>query len=178
MMETVESRPRPHATPEGPAESARAVRQGGFQLPCSPTTALALFTPEGERRWVGGWDPEYLSGASDEVGAVWRTSHGEDTTWITTDRDDDRVRYARVSSNGTAGLVEVLCSPIEGGTRVQVTYDLTACTAAGLGSLQRFATHFDDMLEHWRRATAAVLTRAPIPEQADLPSQARAARRL
>jgi len=70
--------------------------------------ALLLFTPDGERRWVGGWHPEYLSGASDEVGAVWRTSHGGDTTWITTDRDDDRVRYARISS--TAGSRRVMAS--------------------------------------------------------------------
>ena len=139
----------------------RAVRQGQFELPCDPTTALPLFTPEGEREWVGGWQPDYLSGVDDEVGAVWRTSHEEEVTWITTDRDDDRVRYARVSSNGTAGLVEVRCTPTDGGTRVQVTYDLTACTAAGLDPLWEFATHFDDMLEHWRQATAAVLQSNP-----------------
>ena len=163
----MENQTRPHATPGGPAEPSRAVRQGCFQLPCSPATALPLFTPEGERRWVDGWHPEYLSGASDEVGAVWRTSHGEDTTWITTDRDGDRVRYARISNKGTAGLVEVLCSPAAGGTRVQVTYDLTACTAAGVDALQRFATHFDDMLEHWQRATASTLARTPVTGQAE-----------
>jgi hypothetical protein len=133
------------------------VRQGHFPLPCDPASALPLFTPEGERHWVGGWDPEYLSGADDEVGAVWRTSHGEDVTWITTDRDDARVRCGRVSSNGTAGLVDVRCTPADDGTRVVVTYDLTAHTAAGIDALQRFATDFDDMLEHWRRATTAVL---------------------
>jgi hypothetical protein len=118
--------------------------------------ALALFTPEGERRWVGGWRPEYLSGATDEVGAVWHTSIGGDTTtWVTTDRDDDRVRYARISSNGTAGLVEVLCSPAENGASVRVIYDLTACTAAGVNALHRFAADFDDMLEHWRQATTS-----------------------
>jgi hypothetical protein len=163
----VESRMRPHAMPEGSAELARAVRQGEFPLPCDPAAALPLFTPEGERHWVSGWHPEYLGGGTDEVGAVWRTSHGEDITWITTDRDDDRVRYARVSSNGTAGLVEVLCTPADGGTRVQVTYDLTACTAAGVDAVQRFATHFEDMLEHWRRATAAVLAKTPVTGQAD-----------
>lgn len=153
---------RPHVAPEGSAGPARAVRRGSFTVPCDPATALPLFTPEGERRWVEGWQPEYLSGADDEVGAVWRTAHDDEVTWITTDRDDDRVRYARVSGNGTAGLVEVRCSPAGGGTRVQVTYDLTACTAAGFYALQRFATHFEDMLEHWRRATAAVLAGTPV----------------
>lgn len=159
----MESQPRPQATPEGPAERTRAVRRGGFQLPCSPATALPLFTPEGERLWVDDWHPEYLSGASDEVGAVWRTSHGEDTTWITTDRDEDRVRYARISSNGTAGLVEVVCTSAGGGTRVEVTYDLTAYAAPGIDALKRFATDFDDMLEHWQHA----LARTPVAGQAE-----------
>jgi hypothetical protein len=158
----VENQTSPHAAAEGSTEPLRAVRQGGFELPCSPATALPLFTPEGERRWVGGWRPEYLSGATDEVGAVWRTSIGGDTTWVTTDRDDDRVRYARVSSNGTAGLVEVLCRPAENGTSVRVTYDLTACTTAGVDALRRFATDFDDMLEHWRQATTSALAGAPV----------------
>ena len=163
----MDSRARPHAPVEASAESARAVRRGEFALPCDPATALPLFTPEGERDWVDGWHPEYLSGADDEVGAVWRTSHDENVTWITTDRDDDRVRYARVSGNGTAGLVEVLCTPADGGTRVQVSYDLTACTPAGVAALQRFAAHFEDMLQHWRRATVSVLAGTPVTGQAD-----------
>ena len=154
-MDDQQGRP---AAPSSSTERVRAVRQGSFQLPCSPAMALPLFTPEGERRWVGGWHPEYLSGATDEVGAVWRTSiGGDDTTWVTTDRDDDRVRYARISGNGTAGLVEVLCSPAGDGTSVRVTYDLTACTAAGVDALRRFAAEFTDMLEHWRQATTSAL---------------------
>ena len=153
-MGAVEQRTPPGAAVGGSMEPVRAVRQGSFLLPCSPAVALPLFTPEGERQWVSGWHPEYLSGAADEVGAVWRTSVGGDTTWITTDRDDSRVRYARVSDNGTAGLVEVLCSPTENGTSVRVTYDLTACTTAGVDAVHRFTADFDDMLEHWRQATA------------------------
>lgn len=158
----MQSQPQSQASPE----PARVVRQGTFRLPCDPATALPLFTPEGERHWVDGWHPRYLSGASDEVGAVWRTSHGEDTTtWITTDRDEDRVRYARISSNGTAGLVQVRCTPAGGGTSVEVTYDLTACAAAGVGALQRFAADFDGMLEHWRQATTSALAGRPVAGQ-------------
>src|SRR5215207_1124870 len=166
-MGAVEQRTPLGAAVGGSMEPVRAVRQGGFLLPRSPAVALPLFTPEGERRWIGGWHPEYLSGAADEVGAVWRTAVGGDTTWITTDRDDNRVRYARVSDNGTAGLVEVLCSPTENGTSVRVTYDLTACTTAGVDALHRFATDFDDMLEHWRQATAAALAGAPVTGKAE-----------
>lgn len=146
---------------ENQAGAVRAVRQGAFTLPCDPATALPLFSPEGERRWVDGWSPDYPSGATDEVGAVWRTALGGDTTWVTTDRTDDRVRYARVSGNGTAGLVEVTCRPAAGGTEVRVTYDLTACTAAGVVALHRFAAGFEDMVRDWRQATTAALAGGP-----------------
>jgi hypothetical protein len=91
-MPTVEGGTRPQATFEGSAEPTRAVRRRDFELPRDPATALLPFTLEGDREWVSGWEPEYLSGATDEVGAVWRTSHEQDLTWITTDREDARVR--------------------------------------------------------------------------------------
>ena len=161
------NQPRRDATPEDSTTPARLVRHGGFQLPCDPAAALPLFTPEGERHWVDGWDPQYLSEANDEVGAVWRTTHGHDTTWITTDRDDHRVRYARVSNNGTAGLVEVVCTPTDGATSVRVTYDLTAGTAAGHETLRQFDADFEDMLEHWRQATTSALAGAPVTGHAE-----------
>jgi hypothetical protein len=46
-----------------------------------------------------------------------------------------------------------------------VTYDLTACTAAGVDALHRFATDFDDMLERWRQATTSALAGAPVADR-------------
>lgn len=66
----------------------RVVRETGFTLPLDPSTALKLFTPEGERRWAGeSWNPVYAEpdGAQDDSapGTVFTTSgeHGT-TTWI------------------------------------------------------------------------------------------------
>ena len=84
------------------AMTRRITATGSFTLPCDPLIALPLFTPEGERAWVEGWAPTYLSGATDEVGAVWTTATHSHTTWVTVVRTDDRVTYARVSNNGTA----------------------------------------------------------------------------
>ena len=44
-----------------PSRHARSRRQGSFVLPLPPAQAFDLFTAEGERRWVAGWDPEILS---------------------------------------------------------------------------------------------------------------------
>jgi hypothetical protein len=133
------------------AATARITKAGSFELHLHPVMALPLFTPEGERIWVEGWDPTYHSGATDEVGAVWSTSHGARTTWVTVARTEHQVAYARVSDNGTAGLVSVTCEPLNGGgTLVQVTYDLTATSTDGVTRLEQFAAAFDDMLKAWR----------------------------
>ncbi len=127
------------------------MRSGSFEVRLDPVMVLPLFTPEGERLWVEGWEPTYLSGATDEVGAVWSTSHGALTLWVTVIRTGDQVAFARVSDNGTAGMVSVYCEPAySGGTTVHVKYDLTATSTFGLTVLEQFAAGFDEMLETWR----------------------------
>jgi hypothetical protein len=137
--------------------TSRVRLSGSFVLPCDPATALPLFTPEGERRWVDGWVPVYHSAATDEPGAVWTTTGGP-TTWVTVVRDDDRVAYARVSADGTAGLVQVHClADGTGETTVEVTYDLTATDPRGRARLEVFARGYADLLEDWRVRTRRLL---------------------
>ena len=49
---------------------------GSFQLAIDADRAIALFTPEGERAWVEGWDPRYpVEGADDSApGTVFVTA--------------------------------------------------------------------------------------------------------
>ena len=150
-----------NATPEQPIgepSGHRFTRSGSFTLPCAPAVALPLFTPEGERAWVPDWTPTFLSGATDEVGVVWTTDANDvPVTWVTVIRDHDHVRYARVSSNGTAGFVDVRCELEKDGTRVHVGYDLSATSDAAGVALVQFADGFDDMLSMWRDLTGRVL---------------------
>lgn len=76
---------------------------------------------------------------------------------LTVIRDNDHVRYARVSANGTAGFVDVRCAPEGEGTRVHVGYDLTATSDAGVTALEQFAHGYDDMLHAWRDLASRVL---------------------
>ena len=58
----------------------RVVLRGTVRVALPPDEALALFTAEGERSWVPGWDPTYPAGGDDrEVGTVFVTG---ETTWI------------------------------------------------------------------------------------------------
>ena len=120
--------------------------RGTVRVPLPPDEAIELFTPEGERRWVAGWDPSYPGG--DE--AVFLTGA---TTWVTVERGDHVRRYARVTPGVQAGTVSVRCEPDGDHTIATVGYELTALSAAA--ELEAFAAGYDDFLAGWEPEIAA-----------------------
>ena len=123
--------------------------------------ALALFTAEGERAWVDGWDPRHpVPGRTAGAGAVFLTEHaGAETTWVVVDQHADGVRYARVTPGFTAGTVAVaVVEADDARTRVRVTYDLTALGDHGRAWLAAFADGYDDEIAGWESAIAARAT--------------------
>jgi hypothetical protein len=125
-----------------------------------PEHVIALFTPEGERRWADGWDPEYPEPNRREgPGTVFETRHGgHETTWIVVDQGPESIRYARVAHGIAAGTIAVeIVDSREGGTQVRVTYDLTALSGAGETWLQAFGTHYENEIAAWSAEIAAAL---------------------
>jgi hypothetical protein len=119
-------------------------------VPLPPDQAIALFTPEGERAWVPGWDPQHHSTT------VFTTEHGgARTTWLVLDAGPHAVRYARVRPDHHAGTVEVRCQADGDGTAATVTYDLTPLTSHALDG---FAAGYDEMLAGWERNIAEACT--------------------
>lgn len=120
--------------------------------------AILLFTPLGERDWVGGWEPEFLHPADGEtgVGMVFRTRHGgEETLWSCIDWSpgEHRVRYVRVTPGSRFGHVEVTCREAGAGTVVSVCYALTALSTEGETLLADLdLARFREMIESWRTA--------------------------
>ena len=128
-----------------------------------PEQAMALFTPEGERRWAEVWDPRYPEPDRREgAGAVFTTGHGgHQTTWIMVDQAPGRVRYARVTEGMTAGTVAVdVVGSHEHSTQVRVIYDLTSLTPAGERWLESFDADYDAAIGSWATEIAAALRRA------------------
>lgn len=124
--------------------------------------AMALFTPEGERRWAEGWDPHYPEpGRREGPGAVFTTGHGgHRTTWIMVDHGSGSVRYARVTESMTAGTVAVeVVGSREHTTQVRVTYDLTALSPAGDAWLEAFGADYEAAIGEWDAEIAAALGR-------------------
>ena len=131
---------------------------GSFTLPLPRELTFSLFSPEGERTWVPGWDPHYLhpARASINPGTVFRTGHGgEETFWLVLRCDESlaEVEYARVTPGSRMGTVSVRCEEENqlGATRVTVTYALTALSQSGNMILALVTPEaYALMLEEWR----------------------------
>ena len=141
----------------------RMLRTHHFELPMAPSEALHYFTPEGERAWAEGWDPRYLFPADGTTtpGMVFTTGHGgEETLWTMTRHEPElgTVEYLRVTPGSRMGTVRVQCSQAGPGTRVTVTYVLTALTPEGNAKLKALeGPAYEAVIESWaasiRRAT-------------------------
>lgn len=145
-------------------DAVHVSRAGSFRLPVPPAVAFPAFSPEGERAWAPGWEPEYLYPRAGTAvpGLVFRTAAGgEATTWMLLqyDRQTWQAQYARIVPASRIGLVTVRCAPTEtGSTDVHVRYELTGLSEAGNRVLEAFTeAAFSDMLGDWERTIAAVL---------------------
>jgi hypothetical protein len=116
---------------------------------------FSLFTPEGERRWVEGWLPEYLYRPAEGIaaGLVFRTRvDGEETLWLVARFDPRRheVEYVRIVPASRMGTVLVRCRRAGRATQVSVRYVLTALSAEGSARLADLASGgFAAMIAGW-----------------------------
>lgn len=139
----------------------RMTRTGSFDLALAPDDAIGLFTAEGERIWIPGWVPIYPQAGAvhDAVGTVFiREDDAGDMTFVVVDNGPGlRRRYARIAAGLTAGIIEVVCAPSAGGTRVDVTFDLTALSPRGEAWIADLDGDYDGMLTLWRDWIAATV---------------------
>jgi hypothetical protein len=140
----------------------RVRRSGGFSLPLPPRQAFELFTAEGEKLWVPGWSPEILGSTPQETGLVFLTGRErESTIWTVLESDprSGRVLYSRVTPGLRAGTVEVVLAPEIGGSRIKVTYDLTALSDSDAALAGYSEVKFTEMLDQWRTLILRYLDR-------------------
>lgn len=126
--------------------------------------AFAFFTPEGERAWAPGWDPQYLhpSDGRLERGLVFTTGRGaEHTVWTVIRHEPDAglVEYTRTTPGSRTGTVLVQCSALDAArTRVTVVYALTALTEDGNKTLRELdEARFRAFIESWEVGIAKAL---------------------
>lgn len=150
---------------------ARATCSGHLDVALPPEQAFPLFTPEGERSWVEGWDPRYAAGGrpDPEPGLVFFTAKAEgEALWMVTRYDprERRASYVCVVPGHRAVLIDV--AVLEGpdqGSRVQVTYDMTSLAADADAFVRAFADGYGAFLGEWD----AALTKAGVGHPARPP---------
>jgi hypothetical protein len=147
--------------------SAHLELSGLVGVAASPADAFRFFTPEGERLWVPGWDPEYLHPPDGRLaeGLAFRTLHGgEMTFWLVTrcDRAAGALEYVRLTPDSRMGTVSVTLSAVgERATEATVTYRLTSISPAGDRTLAAFEADFPGMLAEWETRIGYALKVVP-----------------
>lgn len=138
-------------------KSERATRSHSFKLPLPAAKAIEFFTPEGERSWAEGWDPQYLHPADGrtEAGMVFMTRHGgEETIWTMTRHEPAAgiVEYVRTTPGSRTATVLVQCAALSAGeTRVTVIYAFTTLAPAGVEPVRRMdEAHYREFIDSWR----------------------------
>jgi hypothetical protein len=141
----------------------RRTATGQFELPIPASDAIGYFTPEGERTWVPGWDPQYPAGEAAETdGTVFITSHGDtDTVWVidSIDRTAHTSAYSRITTDHHAGTVKVACSDqTDGRCIVTVSYDMTNLNPDRPELLDAYdESSFTAMMNEWAAGVTSTL---------------------
>jgi len=135
---------------------------GTIRVAAPAARAFPFFTPDGERAWVPGWDPEYLHPADGALrqGLTFRTRHGgEETLWLVSGvAAPDAVDYVRVTPGSRMGVVSVRVAAADhASSNVTVTYRLTSLSAAADPAVEQFAGGFPEMLAGWERTIGSLL---------------------
>jgi MOSC domain-containing protein YiiM len=145
----------PVGAPASP-ERMRVRRSGSLRVAAPLERAFPYFTPDGERLYVPGFDPQYLHPLTGEQGegAIFTTDHnGEDTLWMVLrfSPADGQAEYARVTPGSRRGSVSVSLERTDASTtRATIGYDLTSTSEAGDRKLAAFTeAAFAAMLAEW-----------------------------
>src|SRR4051812_17273189 len=128
--------------------------------------AFVFFTPEGERAWAEGWDPQYHHPDDGrlQIGLVFTTGRGnEHTIWTVVRLEPPNlVEYVRTTPGSRTGTVLVQCAALrEGLTRATVVYSLTSLSSEGEKVLRDLDdAAFQRFIESWEASIAKAIAAA------------------
>ena len=130
-----------------------------FELDQPIADVFPLFSPEGEKAWVPGWDYENVMGEAElcedyvfvtrshdhaTTDAIWLVKRYVPEAWL--------IQFYRVEPGVKVGVVTVQCSKMdESKTQVQVTYAYTPLSDKGQKFLDGFTSeYFKQYIEEWK----------------------------
>ncbi len=132
------------------------ILKGRIILPGPVNRVFHLFSPEGEKLWVPGWNPEllYPQGAKWEEGLLFRTREEfGDAVWVVTQLNlaAHHVTYHRVESGRYVARVEVRCRALpKHRTEARVCYAFVGLSILGNREIRSMTTQaFDEKMKRW-----------------------------
>ena len=132
-----------------------------FRIQQPAEILFPLFSAEGEKLWVPGWEYTNISGSEathEDFIFLTRgqdhTSTAGDTIWLVKRYDPESyfVQFYRVEPGQKVGLVSVRCLEIDKNiTDVQVSYEYTALTEIGVQFIETFTPdHYKKFIAEWK----------------------------
>ncbi|MCU0590876.1 MAG: hypothetical protein MUC57_05315 [Desulfobacterales bacterium] len=132
-----------------------------------------LFTPEGEKAWVPGWDYENIMGtpelSEDYVFLTRKHDHGSSKAiWIVKKYDltSHFVQYYKIEPETKIGVVSIKCIELEAAkTEVQVTYKYLSLSKNGDAFVSEFSEKvYEDFIGEWQHLLADYIKTNSVPE--------------
>ena len=131
---------------------------GGVTVPGPIDAAFELFSPEGERRWVPGWNPTFIAPAAPgswAEGQVFLTDEeGDEATWVVTalDRGARFVEYHRVVPRRYVARIRVRCAAASDGVAVSVVYTFIGLSPKGNAEIAAMTDQaYAEKMQRWEQ---------------------------
>lgn len=131
-----------------------------FQIAQPVEILFPLFSAEGEKHWVPGWDYKNIMGPTDlhEDYIFVTENHGHaasDVIWLVKKHDPDSyfVEFYKVEPEEKVGIISVKCDPISGSeTNVSVSYRYVALNEKGRECLAALTNeNYREFIGNWKQ---------------------------
>jgi hypothetical protein len=135
-------------------------RTASFEIAHAVGKLFPLFSPEGEKQWVPGWDYKNVMGTTDlSEDYIFLTKthdhHTTDAIWIVKKYDPQShfVQFYKIQPEDKIGVVTVKCFEIEAKrTKIQVTYEYKALSTTGEKFIDAFSESvYAEFIAEWQR---------------------------
>ena len=131
-----------------------------FKMNVPIADIFPLFSPEGEKHWVPGWDYENVMGTtelSDDYVFLTKThDHGtSDAIWVVKKYDPKLhfVQFYKIEPGEKIGVVTVKCTELEASkTMIRVTYKYLALSKGGEEFITVFnESTYEEFIDEWQK---------------------------
>lgn len=130
-----------------------------FKLDQAIEVLFPLFSAEGEKLWVPGWEYENIMGSCDlHEDYIFLTENHDhastDAIWLVKRYEPEsyRVQFYKVEPEDKVGVITVQCVQIvKGVTEVQVTYEYIGLSARGNDFIDGFTSaQYKEFIGEWK----------------------------